>query len=84
MSTSRVSVPQELVTDEQRGALEDYLVEVRKETEINRLSTDRPKTGVFLGVHATNPLTGAQIPVYAADYVLADYGLTEAEVRAAF
>lgn len=64
----------ELVTDEQRPALEDYLVEVRKETEINRLSTDRPKTGVFLGVHATNPLTGNQIPVYAADYVLADYG----------
>ena len=64
----------ELVTDEQRPALEDYLVEVRKETEIDRLSTDRPKTGVFLGVHATNPLTGTQIPVYAADYVLADYG----------
>ncbi|GEP37838.1 leucine--tRNA ligase [Nocardioides psychrotolerans] len=64
----------ELVTDEHRGALDDYLVEVRKETEINRLSTDRPKTGVFLGVHAVNPLTGARIPVYAADYVLADYG----------
>ncbi|HET7682814.1 MAG TPA: leucine--tRNA ligase, partial [Marmoricola sp.] len=64
----------ELVTDEHRGALDDYLVEVRRETEINRLSTDRPKTGVFLGVHATNPLTGARIPVYAADYVLADYG----------
>ncbi len=66
--------PRELVTDEQRPALEDYLVEVRKETEINRLSTDRPKTGVFLGVHATNPLTGTSIPVYASDYVLADYG----------
>ena len=64
----------ELVTDEHRQALEDYLVEVRKETEINRLATDRPKTGVFLGVHATNPLTGTRIPVYAADYVLADYG----------
>jgi leucyl-tRNA synthetase len=64
----------ELVTDEHRGALEDYLVEVRRETEINRLATDRPKTGVFLGVHATNPLTGTRIPVYAADYVLADYG----------
>ena len=64
----------EMVTDEQRPALEDYLVEVRKETEINRLSSDRPKSGVFLGRHATNPLTGEQIPVYAADYVLADYG----------
>ncbi|ROR91610.1 leucine--tRNA ligase [Nocardioides aurantiacus] len=64
----------ELVTDEQRGALEDYLVEVRKESDISRLSTERPKTGVFLGVHATNPLTGTPLPVYAADYVLADYG----------
>jgi leucyl-tRNA synthetase len=64
----------ELATDAQRAALDDYLVEVRKETEINRLATDRAKTGVFLGVHATNPLTGAHIPVYAADYVLADYG----------
>jgi leucyl-tRNA synthetase len=64
----------ELVTDEHRAAYEAYLEEVRKASEIDRLSTDRPKTGVFLGVHATNPVTGAQIPVYAADYVLADYG----------
>ncbi len=63
-----------LVTDEQRPAYEAYLEEVRRSSEIDRLATDRPKTGVFLGVHATNPVTGAQIPVYAADYVLADYG----------
>ncbi|HET7430626.1 MAG TPA: leucine--tRNA ligase [Nocardioides sp.] len=64
----------ELVTDEQRPAYEAYLEEVRKASDIDRLATDRPKTGVFLGVHATNPVTGAQVPVYAADYVLADYG----------
>ena len=64
----------ELVTDEQRPAYDDYLVEVRKASEIDRLATDRPKTGVFLGVHALNPVTGAKIPIYAADYVLADYG----------
>ncbi|WP_408896060.1 leucine--tRNA ligase [Nocardioides sp. R1-1] len=64
----------ELVSDEQRPALEDYLVEVRKASDIDRLSTERPKTGVFLGVHATNPVTGEQIPVWASDYVLADYG----------
>src|SRR5688572_2565225 len=64
----------ELVTDEQRPALEAYREEVRKATDIERLATDRPKTGVFLGVHATNPVTGWQIPVYASDYVLADYG----------
>ena len=48
--------------------------QVRRETEIDRLSTDRPKTGVFLGVHAVNPVNGERIPVWAADYVLADYG----------
>jgi leucyl-tRNA synthetase len=47
---------------------------VRRASDIDRLSTERPKTGVFLGVHATNPVNGEQIPVYAADYVLADYG----------
>ncbi|HET7689673.1 MAG TPA: leucine--tRNA ligase [Nocardioidaceae bacterium] len=64
----------EIVTDEQRPAFEAYLDEVRKATDIDRLSTERPKTGVFLGVHATNPVNGERIPVYAADYVLADYG----------
>ncbi|KAA1426221.1 leucine--tRNA ligase [Nocardioides antri] len=64
----------ELVTDEQRPAYEAYLAEVRKSSEIERMATDRPKTGVFLGVHATNPVTGERIPVWAADYVLADYG----------
>jgi leucyl-tRNA synthetase len=63
-----------LVTDEQRTAYETYRDEVRKSSEIERQSTDRPKTGVDLGVQAVNPLTGARIPVYAADYVLADYG----------
>ncbi|GAB2984126.1 leucine--tRNA ligase [Nocardioides montaniterrae] len=64
----------ELVSDGQRQALDDYLTEVRKASDIDRLATDRPKTGVDLGVTATNPLTGEQIPVWAADYVLADYG----------
>jgi len=64
----------ELVTDEHRPAFEAYLEQTKRITEIERQSTDRPKTGVFLGVHATNPADGAQIPVYAADYVLAEYG----------
>ncbi|GAA4114211.1 leucine--tRNA ligase [Nocardioides fonticola] len=63
-----------LVTDEQRPALEAYLTEVRKASDIDRLATDRPKTGVFLGVHATNPVNGEQLPIWASDYVLADYG----------
>ena len=64
----------ELVTDEQRPAYDEYLQQVRKESEIDRMSTERPKTGVFLGVHAVNPANGERIPIWAADYVLAEYG----------
>jgi leucyl-tRNA synthetase len=59
---------------ERRQQLEDYLVDVRKETDIDRLATDRPKSGVDLGVTAVNPVTGTRIPVWASDYVLAEYG----------
>ena len=64
----------ELVTDEQRPSYDAYLAETQKSSDVDRMSNDRPKTGVFLGVHASNPVTGEQIPVWAADYVLADYG----------
>jgi leucyl-tRNA synthetase len=64
----------EVVTNEQRAAFEEYFEQTKQETEIERQSTERPKTGVFLGVHATNPVNGEKIPVYAADYVLAEYG----------
>ena len=55
-------------------AFEKYLVQVRQTSEIDRLSTDRPKTGVFLQRYAINPVNGERLPIYAADYVLADYG----------
>ena len=64
----------ELVGDEQRPAFEAYLEQTQRASEIERLSTERPKTGVFLGAYATNPATGRQIGIWAADYVLADYG----------
>jgi leucyl-tRNA synthetase len=64
----------EVVTDERRAAFEEYLEQTKHETEIERQSTERPKTGVFLGVRATNPVNGEKIPVYSADYVLAEYG----------
>jgi leucyl-tRNA synthetase len=51
-----------------------YRDEVARATDIERLATDRPKTGVFLQRHAINPVNGQRIPIYAADYVLADYG----------
>ncbi len=64
----------ELCVPEQRATFEEYREQVRRLTEIERQSTERPKTGVPLGVTATNPLTGDELPVYAADYVLAEYG----------
>ncbi|MGH3504824.1 MAG: class I tRNA ligase family protein, partial [Nocardioidaceae bacterium] len=57
-----------------REAYEVYLEGVKRETEVERLAAEREKTGVFLGVHAVNPVNGERIPVYAADYVLAEYG----------
>jgi leucyl-tRNA synthetase len=64
----------EIVSAEQRAEFEAYLEQTKRATEIERQATDRPKTGVFLGVHATNPVNGERIPIYAADYVLAEYG----------
>jgi leucyl-tRNA synthetase len=64
----------EICTPEQRPAFDAYVADVRKESDISRLATDRDKTGVFLGRYATNPVNGQKIPVWAADYVLADYG----------
>ncbi len=64
----------ELCADSARPAFEAYRDQVRRLTEIERQSTEREKTGVPLGVVAVNPLTGEELPVYAADYVLAQYG----------
>ena len=64
----------ELVTEEQRAEFEAYVEKVKRTTEIERQSTENEKTGVWLGVHATNPVNGEQVPIWAADYVLADYG----------
>jgi len=64
----------DLCAPSRRAALEAYREQVRGLSDIDRQATDREKTGVDLGVTALNPVTGEQIPVYAADYVLADYG----------
>ncbi len=52
----------------------EYRDKVKLVSEIDRLSSERPKTGVFLQRYAINPVNGERIPVYASDYVLADYG----------
>ncbi len=64
----------ELVSDEQRPAFDDYLEQVKRHSEIERQSTTHQKTGVFLGRYAINPVNGEKIPMWAADYVLSDYG----------
>jgi leucyl-tRNA synthetase len=64
----------ELCTAAHRAELAGYVAEVRKLSDIERQATDREKTGVFLGRHAINPVNGERIPVWAADYVLPDYG----------
>ncbi len=63
-----------IVSEGQRESYEAYLEQTRKSSDIERMSSERPKTGVFLGAYAVNPVNGASVPVYAADYVLADYG----------
>ncbi|MGO3148012.1 MAG: leucine--tRNA ligase [Leucobacter sp.] len=61
-------------SSEVRAQFEAYLDATQKQSEIERQSTDREKTGVFLDHFAVNPVNGERIPVWAADYVLADYG----------
>lgn len=64
----------DLVAPQHREELAAYQDQVKALTEIERQSTERTKTGVFLGRYAINPLNGERLPVWAADYVLADYG----------
>jgi leucyl-tRNA synthetase len=53
---------------------DEYLEKVKQTSEMDRLDTSRDKTGVFLQRYAINPVNGERIPVWASDYVLADYG----------
>ena len=64
----------ELTTDEHRAEVEEYIREARLQTEIERLATDKEKTGVFTGAYATNKLNGERVPILVADYVLLSYG----------
>ncbi|MBX3094977.1 MAG: leucine--tRNA ligase [Cryobacterium sp.] len=61
-------------TPEVQAAFADYLTQVQKSTEIERQDAGREKTGVFLDRWAINPVNDERVPIWAADYVLADYG----------
>ena len=63
-----------LTTDDRRADVEAYVANARRETEIERMSTEGEKTGVFIGAHAVNPMTDERIPIWIADYVLPGYG----------
>ncbi len=64
----------EITTPEQIEMVKQYEQQARKETDIERLSTDKEKTGVFTGAYATNPMTNQPVPIWIADYVLMTYG----------
>ena len=64
----------ELTTDEQRAEIEAYVERASRETDIERQSTEREKSGVFTGSYCTNRLTGERVAIWVADYVLVTYG----------
>ena len=74
-----VAADSELASELSKGSgveteFEKYLEMVKATSDIDRLATDRAKTGVFLNRYAINPVNGEKLPIWASDYVLADYG----------
>jgi leucyl-tRNA synthetase len=65
---------QKLTTPEQQAEVEQYILDSTRQTDIQRESTDKEKTGIFTGGYAINPVNGERIPVWIADYVLMTYG----------
>ncbi len=63
-----------ITTDDQKKQVEDYIEATRRKTEIERMSLEREKTGVFTGAYVINPMNNAEMPVWIADYVVASYG----------
>ncbi|WP_434577887.1 leucine--tRNA ligase [Thermoanaerobacterium thermosaccharolyticum] len=64
----------QITTDKYRRNVEEYKEYARKQSEIERLSTEKEKTGVFTGAYAIHPITGEKLPIWISDYVLATYG----------
>ena len=63
-----------LTTPERREAVEAYKFQAARQSEIERMSAEREKTGVFIGAYAVNPVNGQRIPIWVADYVMMTYG----------
>ncbi|MBI2847016.1 MAG: leucine--tRNA ligase, partial [Chloroflexi bacterium] len=65
---------QKLTTPDRSGEVEAYIEETRRHSEIERLSTEKEKTGVFIGAYCQNRLNGERVPIWIADYALLTYG----------
>jgi leucyl-tRNA synthetase len=63
-----------ITTEERRREVEEYVAAARQKTELQRTDLAKEKTGTFTGAHALHPVTGEQIAIWIADYVLASYG----------
>jgi len=66
---------EKITTPEQKVVVDAYVEQAQRMTEIERMSTEKEKTGVFTGGYVTNPLNNEKIPVWIADYVLMGYGV---------
>lgn len=64
----------EITTPEQKAAVEEYIIETEKKSDLARTDLVKEKTGVFTGAYAINPVNGKKIPIWIADYVLSTYG----------
>ncbi|MDX1688164.1 MAG: leucine--tRNA ligase [Candidatus Promineifilaceae bacterium] len=65
---------EKITTDERREEVDEYRARAERMSDIDREAADRPKTGVFTGAYAVNPVNQARIPIWVADYVLMTYG----------
>lgn len=65
---------EEIVTEGQRAAVEEYLDIVKRKSDLERTDLNKDKTGVFTGAYAINPVNGEKVELWVADYVLASYG----------
>ncbi len=63
-----------LTTPDRRAEVEAYKFKAARQSDIERLSTERERDGVFLGAYATNPMSDQAVPIFVADYVLSTYG----------
>ncbi len=64
----------EIVSDGQKEAVQKYIDEASRKSDLERAELSKDKTGVFTGAHAINPASGIEIPIFISDYVLMSYG----------